>query len=436
MKTSPDQLDKPIQGTVGAIAFGGKGIIRKDGLVIFVPFTAIGDEVLVKIVKKKKNFAEGELLSVITPSKDRVSPLCPYFGRCGGCQLQHLRYAAQLDYKKQCVEDALKRIGNIELSSPVTMMPANTQWHYRRHIQLTMHPAGTGYEIGYIATDNTSLIPVEECVIFTEKNHPLFHQLRKLCHDLKRNDLHPAKVSVLKANSREFLLDFRFAQSLPSNAQDVFSKALETLPFIRGINTSSDKNLKTFGNVEMEFSIDAFTFYVSPGVFIQNHSEQSLAIYQLILKSLEEHRIKILLDLYCGIGILSVLASAKGISVTGIENNPLAIKLAFRNASKNAQTMINFIQEDVEGLIDETLIKCKADAILVNPPRTGLDPRVIQALKQKPSPLLIYMSCMPATLARDVKELSQIYKIESCTAFDMFPQTAHVETLLIMTRKM
>lgn len=420
-----------IQGIVQRIAFGGNGIIRKDGLVIFVPFTAIGDEVEVRIIKKKKNYAEGQLNKIIHPGSHRVIPLCPYFGHCGGCQLQHLNYAAQLDYKKQSIQDALQRIGNIEIPLPITIVSADPQWHYRRYIQLTLHPFQEGYEMGYIAVDHRSLVPISECVIFLEKDSTLFQQLKELTHKLKRMDSEPARLTVLKNNDNSYILDFHFEKTFPSNAMMVFEKFLTSYSNIKGISIRSTSKKETIGNIEIQFSVDHLNFHLTPGAFVQNHFEQSISIYHSILEELEKAEVKRILDLYCGIGVLTILAAAKGFSMKGIENNPLAIELARANTNSN-HVNVPFICANVEKVLEKILNEEKPEAVVINPPRTGIDPKVIKALTLHPMKKLIYVSCMPSTLARDLKELSAIYEIERCTAFDMFPQTAHVETLVVM----
>src|SRR5262245_35669674 len=158
-------LQDYVVGDVQSLAFGGQGILKHEGFVIFVPFTASGERVSCQITQRKKNFAHAELLAIERPSPNRITPACPSFGTCGGCQLQHLDYQTQLEHKRQWVENSLKRIGQLELSIP-PVVPAQLQWAYRRHISLNLRPMQKGFAAGYIAVDQKSLLPVHQCPIF------------------------------------------------------------------------------------------------------------------------------------------------------------------------------------------------------------------------------------------------------------------------------
>ena len=161
--------DDLLTGTVSNIAFGGEGIIRNEGLVTFIPYAAIGDQLSYRIKEQKKNFAKGEIVNILQPSPQRTEPLCPYYGICGGCQLQHVNYDAQLEYKRQWVEDALKRQAGFTNITVPAVTPTEQQWTYRRRISLTLKADFNHYLVGYINIDHTTLVEVDQCPIFLAK---------------------------------------------------------------------------------------------------------------------------------------------------------------------------------------------------------------------------------------------------------------------------
>ena len=172
-------------GRIVGLASEGQGIVRHEGLVTFIPYTAVGDSVSYETIKRKKNFAIGNLLQVIEPSPERTTPLCQYYGTCGGCQLQHIKYEAQVEYKRKWIEDALKKIGKFENTVVPPVTPANLQWAYRRRVNLVLRRHGDAFQAGYIATDNKSLVAVETCPIFIEKNDPIIKLCRKYVRNLR-----------------------------------------------------------------------------------------------------------------------------------------------------------------------------------------------------------------------------------------------------------
>lgn len=334
--------------------------MRVDNFVILVPFTIPGEEVEVRLDKVHKNFAFGTLIKILQSSKHRLEPRCIYFGKCGGCQLQHMTYETQLKHKQQVIQDALKRIANID----VPLFPirgAKEPFEYRRYIRLQRRENA----IGFIGIDNKTLVEIEKCVIFSEE-----------------------KISLKEGENTLFKSD------------------------------------------EHVHQIWGLTIFSSPTAFLQNHKEQSEAIYREVTNQIKEVEPNHVLDLYCGIGVTSLLLAKEGIKVTGVELSAEAIALAKKSANYNKIIGVDFLATSCEKAIEQF---ASSDIILVNPPRTGLDKKVIEGIKRINPKHLFYISCMSQTLARDVEALG--YRVHSGQAFDMFPQTAHVETLLHLIRE-
>lgn len=416
-----------IKGTIESIAFGGEGILRDEGLVVFVPFTVPGDVATVEILSKKKNFAHGKLISLERLGPDRTDPQCPYFGSCGGCQLQHLNYPSQVAAKQAFIRDALQRIGKMQVPA-FSVTPAHLQWHYRRHIRLKLKKENEGFIAGYTGCDNTSFIHVAQCPIFLDQEDPLFQSLQNLLHTLSNEGIEEGSLRIIKTAQGQFLLAFSFAPVLPKNSS-LCEKMLADNDQWQGILMHSAQEHKHWGEVHCETELFGLKARFSPLGFVQNHPEQSENLYRTILEALPQNADKIL-DLYCGIGLTSLLFAQAGKKVIGVESHPETVMLAKQNAAAN-QLSIQFFEGKAESLGIQLLKKERPEVVLLNPPRTGLDPALIAALIEEKPRYLLYVSCMPSTLARDLQKLIQGgYQIDQIKGFDMFPQTTHVETLV------
>jgi 23S rRNA (uracil1939-C5)-methyltransferase len=417
-----------IKGTIESIAFGGEGILRHEKLVVFVPFSAPGDTADVELLFKAKNFARGKLLHLDRPGSIRIEPRCVYFGSCGGCQLQHLNYLAQVDGKRTFIIDALKRIGKIEIADLI-VTPAKQQWHYRRHIRLNLRQEGNGFKAGYIGSDPSQFVPVVKCPIFIPPEEALLETLEPLLSNLSQEGIEEASLRLIKTDTAKFILAFHFSPVLPENSQ-IAKQALDNNPTWQGIVMQSPKMHKAFGDIHCETEFLGLKARFSPFGFLQNHPEQSQNLYCAILRALPQSSAKIL-DLYCGIGITSLLFAQLQKTVIGVEAHAETIALASENAALNNILTVEFHQGMAESLGVDLLRKERPDTVLCNPPRAGLDPTLLQALAIEKPPCILYVSCMPSTLARDLKKLIQTgYRIEHIQGFDMFPQTTHVETLV------
>lgn len=421
-----------VSGVITGLAFGGQGILRHHGFVIFVPFTAIGDHISCRIVTKKKSFATAEVVNLKIPSAERVKPLCPYFGVCGGCQLQHIEYSAQLKYKQSAVFDALKRIGHIATEVP-PVVPAELQWAYRRHITLTLNPSNGAFAIGYIAVDNTSLVEVNCCPIFINDPDPIIKQVRSFISRLKNPSEASGKATLLKVEEK-YIVSISF-DNIPENCSEICEETLSKYENWDGIAVVAPDCAMSFGTTTAFCQVDGLLFEYSPHVFMQNHPEQSKKIYHHVCEIAAQVNASCIIDLYCGIGITTVLFARQGADVIGVEYNPQSIQLAKKNALKNKIEQIHFVQGDVKKVLKSILKEKKPDLILVNPPRMGMEPHVIKMLLESSPKDIIYISCMPSTLARDIQFYGEKYAIRSCKVFDMFPQTAHVETVVHLQRR-
>lgn len=438
MPLTPLAVDDIIEGKVEKIAFGGEGIIRHRGLVIFIPFTAPGDFISCQIVELKRSFAKAKLISILQASPYRATPRCPYFGTCGGCQIQHLNAQEQMVYKKEAVKDALERIGHLKFPD-LSAIPAHLKWAYRRHITLHLRPYKEAWQAGYIEIDHRSLVVVQTCPIFNEEQDLIIQHVQRLVQHIPssghaQNTQNEGRVTILKNHNDQYILSFSFNQPVEID-QSLFSQALQQHPLFAGILFQSPNHQFCVGDPYTTQMINGLTFRFTPQTFIQNHPEQSVNIYQQICTLTSSLTKKKILDLYCGFGTTSLLFAQQNHSVIGVEYNPEAITFAKQNAHLN-HLQVRFEKGDVEKILPRLVKEFKPDLVLLNPPRVGLSKKVIQILLKEQPAEMIYVSCMPATLARDLSVLcKEVYEIKQGAVYDMFPQTAHVETLIYLQKK-
>lgn len=421
------------EGLVLNLSSEGQGILRDNHLVVFVPFTAPGDRVRYETVHRKKNFSQGKLLQVLQPSPVRTTPLCRYFGHCGGCQLQHITYEAQLETKRHLIEDAFKRIGKFRDISVQPVEPAKINWAYRRHVTLKIKAEEKTLSAGYVAMDNLSILRIEHCPIFISENNPAIQEVQDLLKHFSAKNFSEGSAVLFKTSSDQYILSLYFKSSV-NFPPDLIDNFLKNSKWI-GVILQIQEQKMTWGTTTALMQIEGMSFICSPEVFTQNHPEQSLKIYQKISEIAAQSPGSKIFDLYCGVGISSALLAKQGHHVVGVEYNPLSIKFAKENAQINGLATCRFLQGDVEQVLKNHLKKENADLILVNPPRTGLAPQVVvEILKRNPKEIL-YVSCMPSTLARDLNLFcAQGYKISHIQPYDMFPQTYHVETLVCLVK--
>lgn len=425
-------INQLISGKINKIAFGGDGILKHEGFVFFVPYAAPGDELQIQIDKLKKNYGHGTIQKIESMSTSRTTPKCVYFGTCGGCQLQHITYEKELELKKLWIEEAFFHFDRLKNVTVHPVNPSPKEYHYRKHVTLSIKQDLDRIPyLGFVKTDQKSLIKVNSCKLFIEDSESLLSDLQNFVKNLKIQD-DKSRINILKDEKNDYLLHFHF-KIMPTNAESYLEDLFQKNKRLIGIIASSEKKTYRFGQTKLTTEIEDLKIEFSTDVFMQNNLEQSLNIYKQILQIAKHSNCQEALDLYCGIGISSLMLAKNGIKVTGIEYNKHSIKTAIKNSQLNQLKNTVFQEGSVENLIENKKIP---DFVIINPPREGLDPRVIDALKKQLPQKIIYISCMPSTLARDLNLLlsnlpeNQEYFIKSCTPYDMFPKTTHVETVV------
>lgn len=399
--------------TIADLAFGGEGVARTQEGVIFVPYTAVGDEVLIEINETRRNFARGKLLQVITPGPGRAEPVCPHFGVCGGCQYQHLDYPTEFAAKQKQLLDLLRRIGRFQELPPLEpAVPAETPYGYRNKLRLEARPAkadnGRKYvDYGYLQNDNKSFLKVTHCPLGRAELGKLLHQAidsQWNQHNAHRKDQQAPAALTLRIDARgETEFYFGFAPGR-----------------ISWLN-------ERLNDVDYKVPAEAF-WQVNPPIAEQLVKTMDQWTHDLPLTSL--------IDAYGGVGTFSCAMTNPSI----VER--LLIE-SFRKATEAAQYNLQkcgygcqIVSETTEKALPRMLPKYPKDTTLVilDPPRNGCQDKTIQAIRASQPAYVGYVSCNPSTLARDLRALCEdgTYRLERLALFDMFPRTAHFETATLL----
>jgi len=399
------------------IAHGGMALGRHEGRVIFVPYTIPGERVRVRILEDKGRYARAKPLEVLKTSPDRVVPLCPHFGPglCGGCHWQHIAYQRQLDLKWEVVRDQLVRIGKFEAPLVRPTIPSPQPWGYRVHSTFTLLP---DQRPGFYSDDNSRIVPIETCPI-----------------------LHPALLDLLETLDLDAPQIERIRFQVGSDPDDrmlIVQTADDTAPEI-GVDFPISVNLLTrdnepanlIGNAHVTYRIRGRSFRVTAGAFFQANLPVAEALVGQVLAYLNLHGSEEVLDLYSGVGLFTAFLAERAGLVISVESYPPAVT----DADVNLGDLDNV--ELIEGNVEDVLedMEETPDAAVLDPPRSGLHPRALKALARLAPPTIVYVSCDPATLARDARQLAQHgYRLVEVQPLDMFPQTYHIEAVALMQR--
>lgn len=430
----------------------GQGVGRIEGFTVFVDDALEGEKVDIKIIKLNKNYAVGKLLRIVKPSQNRKEPFCPAFRRCGGCSLQHLDYKAQLDYKTGLVRESLKRIGKLEGVVVHETIGMQNPMNYRNKAQYPVAVVDGKAVTGFYARRSHDVIDSEDCGIqdaasdrirkiimqfISEKNIPVYDEATGnglLRHIMIRAGFKTGEVMlVLVINGRE----------LP-HGKELVKKLVAEVPGIKSIflniNTENtniilgSKNINIYGSDTIFDYIGRYKFHISPMSFFQVNPVQTEVLYAKALEYAGLKGSETVFDLYCGAGTISLFLSEKAGKVYGVEVVEDAVRDARRNAELNAVTNVEFIAGEVEKVVPELYSRgIKADVVIIDPPRKGCEEGLLKTLVDMAPERIVYVSCNPATLARDLKYLDENgYKTVDAQPVDMFPWTAHVEVIILL----
>lgn len=427
--------DQIIPLEIHGMGSGGEGVGSQDGYVVFVDGALPGELVEARMVESRKRHGFAELRSITRPSPDRTKPPCPLFGRCGGCQIMHLAYPKQLEMKRQRVVDTLQRIGKIDCFVP-PCLPSPSPLAYRNKIQLPVRNSEKEIAFGLYARSSHDLVEVDACPIHCSMGDEVYRAVREI---LKRCNQELRHLLIKSAVRTQEALVIVVANQPPSPLlAELAQEILAAHPSIKGVvhNQHAGRDNVILGRVYQTLAgsntiqerLGDFIFKISAASFFQVNPAQAERLYDKAVEFAELTGKESVLDAYCGVGTLSLYFAKLAKKVLGVECVAQAIENARENAKLNGIRNVSFTVAAAEDFIGKL---CQMDIALLNPPRKGCEPSFLDGLGRLGPKKIIYISCDPATLARDLARLLKFgYKVDAIQPFDMFPQTTHVETVV------
>jgi len=454
--------------TIESYAAEGKSIARlEDGKVLFVDNAIPGDVIDVAITKDKKSWMQGRTIRLVQPSPQRIEPFCQHFGVCGGCKWQMLPYQQQLIYKQQQVADQLQRIGHVELPPIQTIVGSPYESFYRNKVEFTFsskryrtfEEIGTGDEaftpepaLGFHAPGLfDKVVEIHTCYLQKEPTNILLNVLRQYSeakkleyYDFRAHSGWLRNVVLRITTTGEILVNLVLHYEDEAERIAIMEHILANVPGITSLNyTINPKMNDTIHDLEVicyhgksyiEEKLEDFRFKISPKSFFQTNTYQAEALYRITRDFAGLTGTETLYDLYCGTGSIGIFCSAGAKKVIGIEVVPDAIKDAYVNAEMNGLTHCAFFAGDVEKICTDAFFAehGRPDVIITDPPRAGMTEKLIQQLLKMRAPKVVYVSCNPATQARDLQLLDAAYRITRLQPVDMFPHTHHIENVALL----
>ncbi len=402
-------------------AYGGETIGRlppdENGRrkAVFVPYTLPGERVRVRLVEEKRGYARAELLEVLMPSPQRIAPRCPHFTRCGGCHYQHAPYEVQLELKTALLREQLQRIGGLDEPPVAPVVPSPAEWEYRNHAQFHLTPEG---RLGFNAPRSDETIPIEECHLL----HPAIAAV------WPRLEIEPLpgleRVALRVGDEDDLMLMLESSDPRPPEFAVDFP--------LSAVYLSPQGRTLLAGYADQDISTAGRRFRVSAGAFFQVNVPVAERMIAYLLEHLPLDEGTTLLDLYCGVGLFSAFLAERVGRLIGVEENPWACEDFALNLDEFDH--VELYESPVEITLPH-LRDVHPDVVLLDPPRSGVGRRTLEALLALDADTIAYVSCDPATLARDARSLTEGgYRLEQVTPFDMFPQTYHIESISLWRR--
>ncbi len=452
--------------TIESLAYGGRGIGRLQDFVIFVDHALPGQTVRILLYKKRKGYGEGRILEVLTESPNAITPVCEHFGICGGCKTQHLEYAAQVDQKRLQVEDSLRRIGGFDSLEVNKIISADPVYAYRNKMEFSFsnrrwvtndEPAdiSSDFALGlHIPGRFDKILDIRNCHLQPDVGNRILNLVRKVALE---KGLKPYDAKTHNGFLRHLMLRYGFrTNELMVNLVTSYENPELVLPLVEELKsnipeiTSIVNNINTrkgdtaYGEWELLLHGEPFirekigdlTFRISANSFFQTNSIQVENLYSVIKESAQLKGEETVFDLYCGAGTIGLSLAGKAREVIGLEIAPSSVDDARQNAVLNGIENITFIRANLDTYFTQSHKNLdKPDVVVVDPPRVGLHENTVNGLVKLNADRIVYVSCNPTTLARDLKLLTAGgYKLTDTTVVDMFPHTAHIETVATLVR--
>lgn len=450
------------------VAAEGKSLGRYNDIVVFVPMTVPGDVVKVQVNKLHRRFMEGYVVEYLKRSPERAEPFCKHYGECGGCKWQNLPYDKQLALKERQVSDQLERIGKVALPPISPIIGSEKTRYYRNKLEftfcnkrwLTFEQMAAGVDgsdgaLGFHVTGMfDKILDIEECHLQRDPSNAIRLEAKKFAlangmsfYDIRANSGMMRNIVVRSSSAGDLMVIVIFAENEPQSRNALLSHLRDTFPEITSlmyiINTKlndsyTDQEVVLFsGKDHIIEKMDGLSFKVGPKSFYQTNSEQAYRLYSVARDFAALTGTETVYDLYTGTGTIANFVASKARKVIGIEYVPEAIEDAKVNSSINGIDNTEFFAGDMKDILSDDFIRTHGhpDVIILDPPRAGIHEDVAQTILRAAPDRLVYVSCNPATQARDIAIFDSLYKVEKVQPVDMFPHTHHVENVVLMLKR-
>ena len=455
--------------TIEAVAAEGKALTHVDGMVVFVDFAVPGDVVDIKVYKKKKNYMEGFIQRMVKPSEQRLEPFCEHFGVCGGCRWQPLPYSMQLEAKRQQVEDQLVRIGHLDVPEIRPTLPSLRTQYYRNKLEFSASSKrwllkgedpdsiseqdrmGLGFHVGKFFD---KVLDIRQCYLQPEPSNSIRLFIKQFCvengyefYNIRENQGYFRNVFIRTTEKGSVMLIVCFAYEDEARRKALLDAVGARFPQISSLwyvineklnDSIGDQSPVLYkGEDAIYEEMEGLRFKIGPKSFYQTNSLQAYRLYSVAREFAALTGQEVVYDLYTGTGTIAQFVSRQAAKVVGIEYVPEAIEDAWSNACANGIGNCTFFAGDMKDVLNEKFIarNGKPDVIILDPPRAGIHPDVAQVILKAAPQRMVYVSCNPASQARDLAILCRDYVITAVQPVDMFPHTMHVENVVALQRK-
>lgn len=455
--------------TIEAVAAEGKALTHVDGMVVFVDFAVPGDVVDIKVYKKKKNYMEGFIQRMVKPSEQRLEPFCEHFGVCGGCRWQPLPYSMQLEAKRQQVEDQLVRIGHLDVPEIRPTLPSLRTQYYRNKLEFSASSKrwllkgedpdsvseqdrmGLGFHVGKFFD---KVLDIRQCYLQPEPSNSIRLFIKQFCvengyefYNIRENQGYFRNVFIRTTEKGSVMLIVCFAFEDEARRKALLDAVGARFPQISSLwyvineklnDSIGDQSPVLYkGEDAIYEEMEGLRFKIGPKSFYQTNSLQAYRLYSVARELAALTGQEVVYDLYTGTGTIAQFVSRQAAKVVGIEYVPEAIEDAWSNARANGIGNCTFFAGDMKDVLNEKFIarNGKPDVIILDPPRAGIHPDVAQVILKAAPQRMVYVSCNPASQARDLAILCRDYVITAVQPVDMFPHTMHVENVVALQRK-
>ncbi|MEO1253590.1 MAG: 23S rRNA (uracil(1939)-C(5))-methyltransferase RlmD [Bacteroidota bacterium] len=450
---------------ITGISSEGKGVGRVNGQVVFIKDTVPGDVVKAKVIGKKKKFLEAYVTELLEESSERSSPFCEHFGLCGGCKWQHMTYEAQLKYKQSHVEENLQKLSGLNLPKTLPIIGSAKTSFYRNKLEFTFSNfrwltkeeilsdeehirTGLGF---HIPKQYNKIVNINKCHLQSDPSNDIRLKIKYFAdehdisfYDVKKQEGFLRNLIIRTASTGEVMVilqvyyrDQEIMDLVMKFIQSEFPEVTSLMYVIneKGNDSYSDLNVELFaGKDHIMEQMGDLKFKIGPKSFYQTNSEQAHELYKVAADFADLKGGELVYDLYTGTGTIANFVAKSAKKVVGIEYVEDAIKDAFVNSELNGITNTDFYAGDMKDLLNDEFINMhgKPDVIITDPPRAGMHPKVTELLTNLRADKIVYVSCNPATQARDLEVLGKAYEVTQIQPVDMFPQTAHVECVVLL----